>query len=285
MLVSREEMTLDFAGARLDPVADREILSWAMNQFLYGEVTGIQVGHWLYGAPDLESARFLAKQAIEELQHVGNFLKIMRLLSLTPGEPHPAVKFLATGMRGDDWAEHVAMEMATGEGFVLMAMYALIDTLDHPEVVAILERAVRQEQTHVEFGETQTMKLVAGDPALRRRLLGLSLIWMWGVRRLSGFMRKRLPAHPVLARLPEFLELSLACSELRLRRTGLLERPLSEVSAAQKSALIAEAYARKGGDALMGLLKAPLRPFAGGRQRLTDTYLSDPKVRTLLDQP
>jgi bacterioferritin (cytochrome b1) len=283
MLLSRDEMTLDFDGARLDPVRDREILGWAMNQFLYGEVTGIQVGHWLYAAPDLESARFLAKQAIEELQHVGNFLKIMQLLSLTPGEPHPALKFLATGMMGDDWAEHVAMEMATGEGFVLMALYAVIDTLDHPEVVAILERAVRQEEGHVAFGEQQTMKLIEADPALRRRLLGLSLIWMWGVGRLASYMQKRLPAHPVLARLPRFLELSLSCSELRLRRMGLLDRPLADLGATHKAALIAEAYARKGGETLWSVVRAPLRPLTGGKPRLTDTYLSDPSVRAVLD--
>ena len=87
-------MTLDFAGEKLDPVADREILQWIFDQFLYGEVTGIQVGHWLYDAPNLEAARFLAKQAIEELQHVSNFVRMMDMLGLTPGKPHPMVRTL-----------------------------------------------------------------------------------------------------------------------------------------------------------------------------------------------
>ena len=52
------------------------------NQFLYGEVTGIQVGHWLYDAPDLEAAKFLARQSLEEMQHVDNFLRIMTMLGL-----------------------------------------------------------------------------------------------------------------------------------------------------------------------------------------------------------
>src|SRR2546427_8783239 len=38
MLLSREEMTFDWNGARLDPVRDRAVLGWMMNQFLYGEV-------------------------------------------------------------------------------------------------------------------------------------------------------------------------------------------------------------------------------------------------------
>ena len=36
MLLSREEMTFDFTGARLEPERDRKLLAWVMNQFLYG---------------------------------------------------------------------------------------------------------------------------------------------------------------------------------------------------------------------------------------------------------
>src|SRR4029079_10689989 len=98
--------------------------------------------------------------------------------------PHGALRFLATGMMGNDWAEHVALEMAAGEGFVLMSFYAVIDTLSPPPSVDILRRAVKQEERHVEFGEQQTMKSISGRPWLRRRLLGLNLVSMWAVRRL-----------------------------------------------------------------------------------------------------
>ena len=275
MLLSREEMTLDFAGSRLDPARDRAILQWIFDQFLYGEVTGIQVGHWLYDAPNLEAARFLAKQAIEELQHVGNFVRIMGMLGLSPGKPHAMVRTLATSMMASSWPEHVALEMATGEGFVLMAFYGVIDTLDHAPTVEILRRAVRQEEGHVDFGERETMRVLAEDPSLRRPLLGLSLVWMFGVRQLARFMQKRLPEHAVLARLPEFLALALSCNETRLLRMGVLERPLAQLSAAHKAALVAEAYGRKGRDAATrGLLALRL----GGRKRLTETYLDDPSL-------
>ena len=102
MLLTREEMTFDFrGGAKLEPERDREILRWMFNQFLYGEVTGIQVGHWLYDAPDLEAAQFLARQSLEEMQHVDNFLRIMPMLGLPAGPAAPAVRFLATGMMGE----------------------------------------------------------------------------------------------------------------------------------------------------------------------------------------
>ena len=127
MLLSREEMAFDFGGKKLDPVRDKEVIVWAVQQFLYGEVTGIQIGHWLYNAPDLESARFLSRQAVEEFQHVGNFLRILEILGAQPDKAAGVVRFLATGLMGNDWSEHVAMEMALGEGLVLQAFYAMID--------------------------------------------------------------------------------------------------------------------------------------------------------------
>jgi bacterioferritin (cytochrome b1) len=281
MLLTREEMSFDFGGAKLDPVRDRELLEWMFNQFLYGEVTGIQVGHWLYDAPDMEAAKFLARQSLEEMQHVDNFLRIMTMLGCQPKPAHPVVRFLATGMMGGSWAEHVALEMAQGEGFVLQAFYAVIDTLDHKPSVDILRRAVKQEERHVEFGELQTRKAIEGRGWQRRRLLGLSLVSMWGVRRLARFMGKRLPKdHPVLRHLPAFLAHANRCAELRLRRIGVLDRPLEQVSGARRAALVIEAYGGKALGGLLSLATLPLRllPIWPKKKRLTDTYLRDAHV-------
>jgi bacterioferritin (cytochrome b1) len=281
MLLTRDEMTFDFAGAKLDPARDRELLEWMFNQFLYGEVTGIQVGHWLYDAPSLEAAKFLARQSLEEMQHVDNFLRIMAMLGCRPRAAHPAVRFLATGMMGGSWAEHVALEMAQGEGFVLQAFYAVIDTLDHKPSVDILRRAVKQEERHVEFGEQQTAKAIEGKGWLRRRLLGLSLVSMWGVRRLARYMERRLAKdHPVMKHLPAFLAHANVCAELRLRRTGVLDRPLTELSGGRRALLVAEAYGGKALGGLVSLISLPLRilPLWPRKKRLTDTYLRDAHV-------
>jgi hypothetical protein len=287
MLLSRDEMRFDFGGAKFDSVRDREVLAWILSQFLYGEVTGIQVGHWLYAAPDLESARFLAKQAIEELQHVGNFLKIMQAIGVEPQPAHPVLRFLATGMMGDDWPEHVALEMATGEGFVLTAFYAMIDTLDQPEAVAILERAAKQEEGHVHFGEQRTLQLLAAKPSLRRELLGANLVWMWGVTQLARYIERHLPqGHPVLSQLGPFLAHSLRCSETRLVRLGLCDVPPSAMSKAARAGLLAELAGRKLAGAGAKALTFPLRLFpfpATKKKRLTETYLDDPTVRSLRD--
>jgi bacterioferritin (cytochrome b1) len=283
MLLTRDEMTFDFAGARLEPGRDRELLEWMFNQFLYGEVTGIQVGHWLYEAPDLEAARFLARQSLEEMQHIDNFLRIMAMLGCRPRPAHAAVRFLATGMMGGSWAEHVALEMAQGEGFVLQAFYAVIDTLDHKPSVDILRRAVKQEERHVEFGEQQTAKAIEGKPWLRRRLLGLALVSMWAVRRLARYMERRLSKgeqHPVMKYLPAFLDHANRCAELRLRRIGVLDRPLAELSGTSRARLVAEAYGGKLLGGLGWLVTAPLRllPLWPKKKRLTDTYLQDAHV-------
>lgn len=281
MLLTREEMSFDFGGSKLDPVKDRDLLEWMLNQFLYGEVTGIQVGHWLYDAPDFDAAKFLARQSLEEMQHVDNFLRIMAMLGCQPKPAHPAVRFLATGMMGGSWAEHVALEMAQGEGFVLAAFYAVIDTLDHKPSVDILRRAVKQEERHVEFGEQQTAKAIEGKPWLRRRLLGLSLVSMWGVARLAGFMEKRLPPdHVVLKHLPAFLAHANKCAELRLQRIGVLDRPLAEIGGAKRALLVAEAYGGKALGGLGSLVMLPFRalPFWPKKKRLTDTYLRDQHI-------
>lgn len=270
-------MRFDFGGARFDPVADRAILRWMLSQFLYGEITGVQVGHWLHAAPDYDSARFLARQAVEELQHVGNFLKIMQLLDVTPEPAHPVLRFLATGMMGDDWAEHVALEMATGEGFVLTAFYALIDTLDHREAVSIMERAARQEEAHVAFGEQRCMRLLADRPELRDQLLGANLIWMWGVRQLSSYIDKKLPqSHPVLSQLKPFLAHALRCAELRLVRMGMCDRPLSELPRSTQARYLFAALRGKVKSSATGWLRRPVR--------LTDVYLKDPSLRRLLTE-
>src|SRR5689334_21450481 len=136
MLLSRDEIRFDFQGAQFDLSAptDRKLLGWIFDQFLYGEVTGIQCGHWLYHAPHFAAAAFLAKQAGEELSHVRRILRIFSLLGEKPKRAHPAIRFLSTGMMGSTWGEHVALEMALGEGLVLGVFYAMAETIVQPEI-------------------------------------------------------------------------------------------------------------------------------------------------------
>jgi hypothetical protein len=125
------------------------------------------------------------------------------------------------------------------------------------------------------------MKAIAGRGWLRRRLLGLSLVSMWGVRKLAGYMEKRGGAdHPVMKNLPAFLALSNRCAETRLLRMGVLDRPLAELGWWKRAALVTEAYGGKLLGGLFDLVTFPLRllPLWPKKKRLTDVYLSDPHV-------
>jgi hypothetical protein len=268
MLLSREEIRFDFGGARFELPRDREGLGFIFSQFLYGEVTGIQVGHWIHHAPDLASARFLAMQCSQELSHVRLIRSIFDRLGVEPEPPHRWVKFLATGLMGSGWEEHCCLEMALGEGYVLAIFYALMDVIPDPEIVRLLGIAARQEETHVQFGERQTQR-AAQDPRTRRRLLGMSLVSLLVLRRLSRVLRGRAQGgHPVWSRVPALADHLAAVTELRLQRLGLLAAPLAQMPAWRKWALVCE-----------GLLARAWAVVPKPHRRLTDTYLDDPAIR------
>src|SRR5215831_18872459 len=265
MRVSREELRFDFGEARFRLPRDRELLGWIVDQFLYGEVTGIQVGHWLYGAPSLEAATFFARQATEELAHVRVFLRIHALLGTQPGPPHPVIRFLSTGAMGSDYAEHVATEMAVGEGLVLAVFQALIDTVDAPDIVRLLEAAARQEERHVAFGEAETVRLLAERPRLADDLLGANLLSLLTLPRLARFIQRRLGTdHEVLRHTEAFLQHVVRLTEVRLQRLGVLKGSLRDLGWARRGWLVTRAYVRH----QLNRLRRP--------RRLTDTYLSDP---------
>lgn len=268
MLVPREALRFDFGGARFRLPRDAALLGWVVDQFLYGEVTGIQCGHWLYAAPTLEAAGFFARQATEELAHVRVFLRIHALLGTRPGPAHPVVRWLASGNMGRDFAEHVCTEMAVGEGLVLGVFQALIDTLDAPEIVRLLEGAARQEERHVAFGERQTAELVCRDPALADLLLGMNLLSLLALPRLARHVQRRLGTdHEVLGQAEAFLHHLVRLTELRLQRMGVLRGTLAELGLLRRAWLVTRAQLH--------------RQWARFRRtpRLTDTYLADPAVR------
>jgi hypothetical protein len=269
MVVGREEMRFDFGAARFQLPQDAALLGWIFDQFLYGEITGIQCGHWLYQAPDLEAANFFARQAVEELSHVRQFMKLYEAIGQKPGPAHPVIRFLATGSMGKSYAEHVAIEMATGESLVLMVFYALIDTIDDEYIRKILLAASRQEERHVAFGEQQTRRLVRNQPALAAPLLGLNLISIQAIRQLAKYVDRHLDKkHGVVAQAPAFLAQMLAVLELRLQKLGLLNQPLAQLNFAQRAGLM-----------LKGYLWRLSRAWARKPKSLTRTYLHDPSLR------
>jgi hypothetical protein len=270
MLITREEATFDFGRARFDLARDRDVLAWIFSQYLYGEVTGVQVGHWLEIAPDFDAAQFLARQANEEMAHVKLFLRILDSLGASPQPPHRALSFLATDFAGATFEEHCLLEMAVGEGFVLTAIYAFIDTLPEGEIRTLMTGLARQEEGHVNFGEEQTVKALARKASLARHLLGLTLVAMLAVRAIARYTGKRYGDHPVLRQMPAFLAHSNAVTELRLRRLGIIDRPLASLGRAERASLMTKAGASRYARALNPLRHKPIP--------LTKSYLLDPSI-------
>ena len=88
-------------------------------------------------------------------------------------------------------------------------------------------------------------------------------------------MEKRLPAdHVVLKHLPAFLAHANKCAEMRLRRIGVLDRPLAEISGAKRAALVAEAYGGKLLGGLGSLLADAAAPVAVVQEEARDRYVS-----------
>jgi hypothetical protein len=282
MLITRKELDFDFKGARfnLDDSSDRELLGWVLNQFLYGEVTGIQCGYWLYRAPSINAAIFLARQAEEELSHVKRILRIQSILGQKPAEPHRAIRFMATGMMGGTWGEHVAMEMAIGEGLVLSVFYALAQTIPDEKIGKILEFTLLDEERHVEFGEAETKAWLKRHPEDKSLLLSSALLQLLAMKRIKEVLMRKMQGakreewevrehHPVLSQMDDFYDHVVWSFEQRIIRLGILDRPLSEVSFFQKAQI---------------LIKHPFLSLKAkwkgkfDQKLLTETYLQDEVV-------
>jgi hypothetical protein len=272
VLLSEDEIRFDFGAGRFSLPEDRDALGWVFSQFLYGEVTGIQVGHWIYNAPDLDRAQFLVRQCAQELSHVRLVCRILDRLGVEPRPAHRLVRFLSTGLMGADWEEHVCLEMALGEGYVLTVFLALIDTVPDADIQRMLRIAAKQEATHVAFGEQQT-QLAARDARMRHRLLGMSLVSLLGMQQLARQIGRRAqPDHPVWSRLPQFAQHATQITELRLQRMGLLDTPLAAMSLPRRLRLLASG--------LTARALAPLKPAR--RKRITSRYLDDPQIQTFV---
>jgi hypothetical protein len=275
MTIPKEQVRFDFKDKcfNLEDDFDKKILSWILNQILYGEITGIQCGYWLYNAPSINAATFLAKQAREELSHVR---KILRMLTIIGEKAEPAnsiIKFLSSGMMGKTWGEHVAIEMALGEGLVLPIFYFLKDTIPSPEIKKLLESSIKEEESHVFFGEQETIKWLKENPADKNRLLTMTLIQFYSLKIFKVFATKRTskanPNHKVLSQFELFFDHVIGGFEKRIELLNISNKPLSQISILK----------------VIGLIFAfPFVNYIAHRKykmkKLTEIYLNDPVVKS-----
>src|ERR1051325_4847880 len=167
-----ESAEFSFDGATFDLGAqrDREVLTFVLSQALYGEATGVYCGKSLYSAGSLEAAQFYVRQAKQELNHLLLFAEIFKSLELTPEQPHWVIRALAA--HNDYYPLKVLMEHALGEGMVLdIFRDVLLQTLPEqdPRSASIQKKlrvVCKEEEEHVAWGEKETRRLLAENPAL-----------------------------------------------------------------------------------------------------------------------
>jgi len=206
-----DEPGYDFGGAHfdLDSEQDRAILGFILSQALFGEATGVFCGRSLYSAHSLEAAHFYARQARQELNHLGLFAEIFRSLSIQPEPAHWVIRVLAA--HNDYYPLKVLMEHALGEGMVLdIFRDVLLQTLPDadprvPSIKKKLSVICREEEEHVAWGEKETRRMLALKPWLKRPYYGLLELQLWLVPKAVGRLRKQAPEHPVLKQLDAFV--------------------------------------------------------------------------------
>lgn len=224
----------DFGGAQFDlnDPGDREIVRFILSQALYGEATGVYCGKSLYAARSLEAAQFYVRQARQELAHLRLFAEIMRELELEPLEGHWALKLLSS--HNNYYPLKVLMEHAIGEGMVLdVFKEVLLQTLpdNHPKVPSIkkkLRTICREEEEHVAWGEKETRRILQQQPHLKPAFFGLVELQLMVMPMLSKRFGRGYEQHPVLSRLPAFLDHVRARVRHQGQRLGYMpEKPPS----------------------------------------------------------
>jgi hypothetical protein len=206
-----DEPGYDFGGARFDLTADtdRSILRFILSQALFGEATGVFCGRSLYAAHSLEAAHFYARQARQELNHLGLFAEIFRSLELQPEPAHWVIRVLAA--HNDYYPLKVLMEHALGEGMVLdIFRDVLLQTLPEsdPRVPGIQKKLnviCREEIEHVAWGEKETKRMLQQRPWLKRPYYGLLELQLMLVPLAVSGIQQRAPEHPVMKQLDAFV--------------------------------------------------------------------------------
>ena len=272
MLLTRAEVAFDFDGEQFDLERDRSLLAWLMSQPLHDGVAAIDGARWIGRAPDLDSAERVARQCADDLQQVRDIMKIFRILGSEPRPPDPFLRRLGGRAAARTWEEHLALSVVRGEGFALVVLYALSDTIPEAEVGALLEGIILRKEAHVGFGESGAMRAVgSGDGRRGRALLGRNLAHLLALRWIATAVEQAAPrGHWLVAQLPGFLRHANAVAEERLRRIGLLRGPLSSLTPARMGRLLAEGLASR---------ILPRRPAGARSARLVSRYLEDPVVR------
>ncbi|MBI3248941.1 MAG: ferritin-like domain-containing protein [Deltaproteobacteria bacterium] len=219
MLLTREEMTLYSAPPKFSVETDREAVLRALSHLFYGEVGAVKIGQWVTKAPDLEGMLEIVKQTRDETRHTGIFRRLLQRYGADPlqavigdmGELH--------GVISHTWEDMLFESMVVGEGLALVLIYFYHDVIADEPIRRGLRRVIRDEESHVEYGERKIMAALRRTPQLKERLLALQEQL---VQHYSGFITGQTPVDALEAMISETPMAIIQMHMMRLQRMELL---------------------------------------------------------------
>ncbi len=219
MLLTRDEMTLYREAPRFSVEGDRELVIRALSHLFYGEVGAVKIGQWVTKAPDLEGMLEIVKQTRDETRHTAIF---RRLLKRYDAEPSQAVLSDMDDLHGvisHTWEEMLFESMVVGEGLALVLLYFYHDVIADSPIRHGLRRVIRDEESHVAYGEQKIMESLTRTPTLRDRLL---VMQEQLVQHYSGFITGQTPADALEAMIAETVMPIVQMHGTRLQRMALI---------------------------------------------------------------
>src|SRR5581483_5701079 len=153
MLLTRAEMTLYKEEPRFSVEKDREIIIRALSRLFYGEVGAVKIGQWVTKAPDLEGMLEIVKQTRDETRHTAIFRRLLQRYNAEPLQAVLGDMEELHGVISHTWEEMLFESMVVGEGLALVLLYFYHDVIADEPIRHGLRRVIRDEESHVAYGE------------------------------------------------------------------------------------------------------------------------------------
>src|SRR5215471_8044978 len=200
MLLTRDEMTLYREAPRFSVERDRELVIRALSHLFYGEVGAVKIGQWVTKAPDLEGMLEIVKQTRDETRHTAIFRRLLKRYDAEPSQAVLGDMDELHGVISHTWEEMLFESMVVGEGLALVLLYFYHDVIVDSPIRHGLQRVIRDEESHVAYGEQKIMESLTRIPTLRDRLL---VMQEQLVQHYSGFITGQTPADALEAMIAE----------------------------------------------------------------------------------
>ncbi|MGE0820727.1 MAG: ferritin-like domain-containing protein [Candidatus Binatia bacterium] len=219
MLLTREEMTLYKGAPRFSVENDRETIIRALSHLFYGEVGAVKIGYWVTKAPDLEGMMEIVKQTRDETRHAAIFRRLLKRYNAEPLQAVLGDMDELHGVSSHTWEEMLFESMVVGEGLALVLLYLYHDAIADEPIRHGLRRVIRDEESHVEYGEQKIAAVLAERPEYRDRLL---VMQDQLIQHYSSFITGQTPADALEAMIAETPMAIIQMHGIRLQRLGII---------------------------------------------------------------